>query len=188
MRGEAVSIKFLGHCRIADLVLLPLIEHPFGHGVVAQLVYPSVSENTPQDGHGVNLYGAGGSVGLESRFEGGFVVGQATGKVAFVRQEVDLCAGGFRRPVVTLEQKGLSLFVVEVQGHECFAPPGPAAEVVVKWQPGELALQVGLVLRAVSRVMQNSVGVVERVIFYVVRSGCSKSFFLDVFPEKSNVE
>ena len=70
MRGEAVGVKFLRYCRIADLVLFPFVEHPFKRGAVAQLVRPSVGRDTSQDGDGVNLDGAGGSVSLESRFEG----------------------------------------------------------------------------------------------------------------------
>ena len=122
-------------------MLLPLVEYPFERGAVAQLVGPGFGGDAAQDRDSVDVNGAGGLVGLEAGLEGGFVVEETTGGDAFVREEVGLVAGGFRGGVVAVEGEGRSLFVVEVQRHERFAPRGPPVEVGVEGQPGELAFQ-----------------------------------------------
>ena len=71
------------------------------------------------------------------------------------------CHGLFT--VMAFERERRGLFVIQMQGHEFLAPLGPLAEIFVKRQPGEFALEVDFVFRAVGRVMQHGVGVMENV-------------------------
>ena len=56
------------------------------------------------------------------------------------------------------------MFVIQMEFHEGLAQFGPLAEVLVKRQAGEFALEVDLVFRPVGRVVKHGVGVAENVV------------------------
>ena len=57
--GETVGVELLGHGGVADLVFLPLVEHPFQTAAVAEFVIPSLGGDAAEGGDGVNLDGTG---------------------------------------------------------------------------------------------------------------------------------
>ena len=167
--GEAVGVELLGDGGITDLVLFPLVEHPFEAAAVAEFVVPGGGGDAVERGGGVNLDGAGFFHGFEAGFEGGFGIGRLFGRAALLRRRAERQL----RPtkfgvllvvtVLPLQWEGRGLLVGEMEVHEGAAQGGPLAEVLVKREAGEFALEVDLVFRPVGRVVEHGVGVVENV-------------------------